>query len=329
MCRCGDRDWICNRIDQNCDGCRCGLLVAVGAFGRDGDDGHPGEQPARVRRRQEIDVTYLYRRQRVGPRAVAGDREWILHAQSIEQTSGGFDAADFHDMRFRAIDQIAERGRQIVEMHHDVFVGDLVFAGRRHRIGHGLDIDDVVEMHRLAILVARQARIDIRLDRSHVDSECDTAIEIDRRRHTERRKQILDLLRASHNDERAVRLRRDRARQRRIPVERCTKRQSGDDDLLDRLRAVGIIEVDSHRGSDPYVFRSGGAARDRGGIGNRLYNNSDRAGFRQPGPGIRELEREHGGSGEPVAWREYERSVSIEDDGSGERIRNYRAIIDR
>ncbi len=183
-------------------------------------------------------------------------------------------------MRFRAIDQIAERGRQIVEMHHDVFVGDLVFAGRRHRIGHGLDIDDVVEMHRLAILVARQARIDIRLDRSHVDSECDTAIEIGRRRYTERGEQILDLLRGPRNDERAVRLLRDRARQSRIPVERRTKRQPGDNDLLDCFRAVGIVEVDSHGGSDPYVFRSCGAARDGGGIGNRLDNNSDCAGLR-------------------------------------------------
>ena len=67
---------------------------------------------------------------------------------------------------------------------------------------------------------------------------------------------------------------RDRARQSRIPVERRTKRQPGDNDLLDCFRAVGIVEVDIHGGSDPYGFRSWRAPREGHGTRNRLNNNA-------------------------------------------------------
>ncbi len=159
-------------------------------------------------------------------RAVACDREWIFDAQRRAQLRAGIDAADLDGVHLGAIEQIAERRGQIVEMDGHVLIGRLDVAGRGDRIGDGLDGDAVGEVQGFAITVARQRRIDIGLDRGCRNIEGDHAIEVPGRRDGERLQQPLYLGRGTGDYKGAIGGARDRPGQRRVPLENGPGRQA-------------------------------------------------------------------------------------------------------
>ena len=328
---CGRRhiERISYRIDEHLDRRGGRLPVAVRVLRGDRYERHSIKQAAGIVRRQEIDVRHLTGRQRISARAVVGDHEGILVAQRIGQPRAGIDAADLDGMHFRAIEQIAVRGGEAVEMDGRVLVRDLVVAGRRDGISDSHHVDVVVEMDGRTIQIAGQSGVDIRLDGRDGDVERDSPVEVMGRGHAERTHERLDLGGRARHDERAVQLLRDRAGKRGIPIQRRSGGNARNDDAIDLLGAIRIIEADRDGRCDPDVLRRHGGARNRCGICYCGDRDGDGAGLLLASPRIGQSERDRGDAGKAVHGIECERSILREGNLADGRIDIYRPLRNR
>ena len=186
LCRRRDLNGIGHRVDEDADRSRRNLPVAIRAFGRDRDNAHARERAALVRWRQEINIANLRRRQRIGLRAGIGNRKRIFDAETVGDLSIRINAADLHDMAFRTVGQIAERGGEVGEVNGNIFVRRLRVARRGHGVGHRFDIDMVGKVYRLTVEIAGQIRRNVALDRRNRNVQRDSAVVVGGRRHLKR-----------------------------------------------------------------------------------------------------------------------------------------------